>query len=403
MRAVPRRDGVVRSHRGLARAYTGIVHSLDTAVNNTVSIADKAIALKQIVQGINHDKYRFANAGVVWTIEDEDSDDASGLTITLENGVSVVIASVADTTSLAAAINANTELNPYIKAYMPTVTNTDSTDYRCIIESITPLYFDVTAGADVNISNVYLKLEQLEDNVTLNYEGGTINSMWEKMKFSEWTMTASATSAVNANFTMTIDESDYAVTILTGVAAPKALEAAQKLSLLGTVAVPSSTYLTGLNVAGVLTIKSIGADVTDVINTAGSDLWTVIIESSFIHEWALLDAEDMAELFPNGYGNEFQNTDLPDPNERYFLVSVGYESEAHDNTVMDGRIGRVGRVNFYIKESLMPATIAAATGEYWSNSTPNKMSDTAVEEYNIVELINWWYGSTLITEAKLAE
>ena len=156
--AVPRKNDDVRTHRELSRLYEGIVPSLAIATGAEVADDDKLTALKQMIQVINHDEQRFVNAGMVWVITDEDSDDASTVTITLENGLTKTIAAVANTTSLAAAINADTDLNPYIKAYMPTITNTSATDIYCIIENIVPCYFLVEDGTDTNIEKILLKI-----------------------------------------------------------------------------------------------------------------------------------------------------------------------------------------------------------------------------------------------------
>jgi capsular polysaccharide biosynthesis protein len=402
---VPRKNDDVRSHMEISKLYEGIVPSLGIASGVEVADDDKLTALKQIVQVINHDEHRFVNAGMVWVITDEDSDDASGVTITLENGFTKTIASVANNTSLAAAINADTDLNPYIKAYMPTVTNTSATDIYCIIENIVPCYFSVEDGTDTNVEKFYLKLEQIEENVALTYSGGTTETMWERVDYFRYTLDAAACvdAADDADVTVTVNGTDTAINITVNTNdSTKALDLANQFSTAGVVTIPANCYPAALNTAGIVTMLIIGAETFDVANTANTDLWD-IEEVELKHKWALLNAKDMSAIFPNLPGNEFQVVDLPDPNSRYFMLEIKWKYEGDDNVVFDGSNARRGHVCYYIKESCLPANILTDnTKNYWVDGN-NMMTDSTVgANIHFAELINKWTNAATITDAILA-
>lgn len=402
--AVPRKNDDVSTHRELSKLYEGIVPSLAIATGAEVADDDKLTALKQMIQVINHDEQRFVNAGMVWVITDEDSDDASAVTITLENGLTKTIAAVANTTSLAAAINADADLNPYIKAYMPTITNTSATDIYCIIENIVPCYFLVEDGTDTNVEKFYLKLEQIEKNVALTYGGGTTETKWERVDYFRYTLDAAAcvNAADDANVTVTVNGTDTAITIsvLTNDST-KALDLANQFSTAGVVTIPANCYPAALNAAGIVTMLIIGAETFDVDNTAGTDLWD-IEEVELKHKWALLNNKDMSAIFPNLPGNEFQVVDLPDPNSRYFMLEIKWKYEGDDNVVIDGLNIRKGFVCYYIKESLMPTALADTTKDYWVDGTNMMTDSTAGANRHFAELINKWTGASTITDAILA-
>jgi hypothetical protein len=58
-------------------------------------------------------------------------------------------------------------------------------------------------------------------------------------------------------------------------------------------------------------------------------------------------------------------------------------------SVFDGVTPRTSKVEWFFNEDIMPATVTAATGEYWTDGT-NMMADTLTgsEDSNIAQLIN---------------
>jgi hypothetical protein len=408
--SVPRKsEGGYTQHQEVSRLYSGKVDSLNIASGVEVSLADKLLALKDIVKYINHDELRFANAGMIYIVKNLNSTTASTITITLEDNSQHVITTVGTTDSLGAVINANTSVNPYMTAYSPTVSNNAAGDVTIIIAKTrtNPSWFLVEDSATTDILNAYLMLEQLESGVKLSYGGGLSTTKWEKIPYHMVVMDATAcvNAADDAHFTVTVDSTATAldVTVLTNDST-KALDAAQLISYFDTTIVKASTdYVSALNVAGVTTVVAFGMNIFTIANTGAGDKWAYTV-SDFDHSWPTLTATDMAHIFPVLPQDAFQNLPHPDSDSRYFMVKITWQLEGMDNVVFDGFNTRKATAVWYFKESLMPATVTAATGEYWIHGT-NMMADVLVgsPNDNIAELINTWTGANTITDALLAE
>lgn len=409
MQSVPFKNGRVETHREEYRPYTAKVDSLSIASGTEIADADKLSIYRQLVPNINADKYRFVDAGMVWVVTNEDSDDASTLTITLQDGTEHLI-TVAATDSIATVVNANTSLNPYIKAYTPSVTNSND-GYTCIIESIAPVFFEVTAGTDTSVDAFYVKLEQKKTSCQLIINGGSANSLWEKIPYNKITLgkgTMANDATTDADCDIVIDSTTIEISPAGANIAAKLLNAAEEMSISTATGTLTNTYMAALDVAAVgLTLIVIGKEVVSVKNHAVSDLLDISIQQ-MSYQMATKDWMAMAQIFPDGYGQEFLRKEHVDPTARYFWVSFEWKTDEYDNVTMNGNITKTSRVEFYIKESQMPATVAAATGEYWDGAVTNMMSDTlpSVPTLNIAELINWagnWNGTTTgITDTKLA-
>lgn len=414
--SVPRKStGGYTQHREVSKLYSGTVDSLNIAAGVEVSLADKLLALKDIVKYINHDELRFANAGMIYVIDNLNSTTASTVTITLEDGSQHVITTAGTTDSLAADINANTSLNPYMTAYAPTVSNNAAGDTTIIVAKTrtNPSWFLVEDSATTDIVAAYLMLEQLEEGVKLSYGGGLSTTKWEKIPYHMVVMDATACvdAADDADFTVTVDTTATALNVTTNTNDDtKSLDAAQLISYADTTIAKASTdYIAALDVpaaGGVeayVTVVALGMEIFTIANTGAGDKWAYTV-SDFDHSWPTLTATDMAHMFPQLPQEAFQNLPHPDADSRYFMVKISWQMEGMDNTVFDGFNTRKATAIWYFKESLMPATVTAATGEYWTDGT-NMMSDTILgtETENIAQLINKWTGANTITDALLAE
>lgn len=406
MEAIPFKNGRIETHREEYRAYTAKVDSLGIASGVEIATADKLSIYRQLVPNINADKYRFADAGMVWVVTDEDSDDASTLVITLQDGTQHTI-SADETTSLATVINANTSLNPYMKAYTPSVTNSND-DYTCIIESIVPVFFEVTAGTDTSVEAFYMKLEQKKTECQLIINGGSANSLWEKVPYNKITLgkgTITNGAATDADVDIVIDATTIAITPTGANLAAKLLNAAEEMSVVTAVGSFTNVYMSALDDANGCTLLVIGKKVVSTTNHEVTDLWAITtLQTSY--QMPLKNWLAMADIFPDGYGSEFIRKEHVDPTSRYFFLSFFWKTDEYDNVTMNGNIHKEHQVDFYIKESQMPATVTAATGEYWYSSAAgsNNMPDTvhASADWNIAQLVNWALNASTITDAKLA-
>jgi hypothetical protein len=413
--AVPRKsEGGYTNHRELPRLYSGKVDSLNIASGTEVALADKLLALKDIVKYCNHDELRFANAGMIYVVKNKNSTTASTITITLEDGSIYTVTTVGATDSLASVINANTNLNPYMTAYAPTASNNAAGDVTIIVAKTgtNPSWFLVEDDdSTTDLLAAYLMLVQLEEGVKLSYGGGLTTTKWEKIPYYMTVATTSAATADDGNVTVTVDGTGTALNVASGTATAKALETAQLISYFDTTIDKADThYISVLNAAGVYTTVALGPQTFVLSNTAGSDLTTFVV-SDYDHSWPTLTATDMAHIFPQLPQEAFQNLAHPDDDSRYFMVKIKWQMEGMDNVVLDGYNTRKAEVVWYFKESLMPATVTAATGEYWTEGS-NMMSDTILgtEDINIAQVINYWTGIATseedngsITNALLAE
>lgn len=402
IKAIPMRNSDVRTHRELTRNYSGLVESLAIASGVEVADADKLTAIKQIVQGINHDDRRFCDATMVYAVTNDDTSDNSTVVITLENGLTKTL-TAATTASLAAAINADTDLNPYMTAYEATA-NSGAVVSNCVIEGTSPVFFLVEDGTDTTVQGFWIKLTQTETNVNLSYGGGLTTTKWEKTPFVKIELDGSSIANDNtddADITLTIDGTDYAINTSGANRDAKLLSTAALLCVNGLG--PDSIFIAAIDIpaSDVVNVVAIGEAMT-IANTAAGDVY-VITPEDLEYSQATLDAKAMSQIFPNLPGNEFQVIDLPDPNSRYFKLKIKWNMEGDDNVVFDAMNVRKGDVEFYIKESLMPTLLADTTKDYWVNGTNMMTDDATGANRHFAELINIWTGASTITDAILSK
>ncbi len=392
------------NHEELSRVYSGKVDSLDSSSTAEVTLADKLIAIEDIVKGINHDELRIANAGMAYIVKNLDSTSASTLTITLEDGSTHTVTSTGATGSLSATINADANLNTLMVAYAPLVSNNAAGDITIILPTLTnPSWFLVEGSATATVLDAYLMLAQQKEDIKMTYGGGATTTKWENIPYYMTAGVTSSVSADNGNVTVTVDGTATNLNVASGTAAAKALETAQLIGYFDTTIDKADTdYITALNSATGYTTVAFGPQAFALSNTAGTDL-TVFTVSDFSHTWSTeyID-ENMFHLFPNLPQYAYQRPQLPVEGKRYFKVKVKFYVDGENNTVFDGITNRHSTVEWYFNEDLMPATVTAATGEYWTDGT-NMMSDTILgtEDSNIAQLINKVFTSAIV-DADLA-
>ena len=367
LQRIGKRQGGIDSWRSEARPYAWTLPSLGAVSSGEINSTDKMTALKEIVTQVNNDPERFADAGMVWVVENDDYDDASVLKITLQNGVEYTITTATTLYSLASVINNTNGLKDYVKAYGATKSSADN--QRTVIESIVPCFFTVEAVTDVTVIASYLRLDNQEDIHYVVAGSGSSNVQWRVTKYSKWTADTSpcADTADDADFTMTISSvsTAFSFDVTSSVSdALKALNIAQQITGASISGMPTSVYFGALNTAAAVEIISIGDDITDM-SAATGDVVT-FEQTPLDFRWARLSTADMNDIFPNGPGNEFQHVDLPVQNADYALLDLKWDVENPDNVVMDGYIQKRGHVQFYILKSLLPATYSySATDKDW--------------------------------------
>jgi hypothetical protein len=413
-----RKQGTLINHREYARVYQGHIPSLEIATDQELSHTDKVNLLKQIVVGVNHDKKRAVNAGLIWVLTDLQADDTCSFQLTLQNGV-VKIYTTTNANNLADLINADDDVNNHVRAYSTGIEpNADTVDIKVIVESISPASFEIESLEEDNgeVNAVYLKLEQVMENVAINVDGGTSQTKWQRVNYTRFELDSSglAADADDGNITVTIGEEDYAIAAGTNLIAEKPGAIAEALSIMNeTAGVPASNHTAALvDTSGaddVVIVLSLGTPITAIVNTAVTDLW-VITQSDFNHQWPTLSASDMAQLFPNSYGNEHQYSELPDPSSRYFMIDIKWMRSNYDNVVTDGLIFATNHVTFYIREDLLPLVADGTTGTLMWEEGVNMMQDdlaNITQDIDFIGLFNLLFGGAVagedpITTAMLA-
>ena len=394
--AVPNKaKGGTKNHEELSRSYSGKVDSLNAASGVEITMADKLLAIKDIVKYINHDEQRFVNAGMAYVFHNLNSTSASTIAITLEDGSEHTITSTGATGSLAATLNANTDVNPYMTAYSPSASNNANGDITIILPKLdNPSWYLIEESATTDLLDAYLMLQQEKSNVKITYGGGATTTKWIKVPFYMIEMDADAcvNAADDADFTVTVDGTATAINVATNTDDDtKALGAAQAIAYEDTSILKADNYyLSASDVSGVVTVVVFGPKTFAIANTAASDLWAYTV-SDFTHKYGTeYKDEVMAHIFPVLPQDAYQMLDKPIPGKRYFKVSVKFfETMGDAISVFDGVTPRTSKVEWFFNEDIMPATVTAATGEYWTDGT-NMMADTLTgsEDSNIAQLIN---------------
>lgn len=401
LQRIGKRQGGIDSWRSEARPYAWTLPSLGAVSSGEINSTDKMTAMKEIVTQINNDRERFADAGMVFVVENDDYDDATVIKITLQNGVEYTITTATTLWSLASVINNTTGLKDYVKAYG--ATKSAANNERVIIESIVPCFFTVEAVTDATVIAAYLRLDNQEDIHYVVAGSGSSNVQWRETKYSKWTADTSgcAADADDGDFTMTISSvsTAFSFNVTSSVSdALKALNIAQQLCNNGGISgLPTSVYIGALDTDDVVEIISIGDNITDMSPAEAADKVT-FEETPLKFRWPRLTTADMNDIFPNGPGNEFQYIDSPVQNADYAMLDLKWDVENYDNVTVDGIIQKRGHIQFYILKSLLPATYSySATDKDWwkvnASVATNFMDDSPVSpNLHFWDLLAKWNG-----------
>lgn len=392
-----RRQGGYESHREERKVYSGLIKKLYGEDFNEISQEDKSLIYSQIVPVINNDRYRFVNAGMVYTIKEFDTANAS-MTIRLQNGKTYLLEAT-ETDSITKVINTHAELSKLIRAYGANTINDNVADGRVIIiENIVPLYYEVVPNSvnGIALDKTFIKIDQIKDDVEIVISGGQTLTNWDKAEWNKFSLAKGNVdgSANSGNFNLSFEDVEgvFNFVPIGGSITDKMNSAVNLLSnwnIDDSLPVPTDIILGGFYNDNELEVVSVNGYIKDIYSDGA---WGDIVEHPTRHRWETGGSFYMAQKFPitpeMAYTNKVFET--PNPTDRYFMLTIEFEVENYDNVNMNDVQNKVSTVSFYINENAMPKTYGDSTKNYWLLADENKMSDDVPTgaDLNIVKLID---------------
>jgi hypothetical protein len=357
--------------------YSGTLKSLQSTVDGEIADGDKLALLKQIVEMINEDRNAIVKASIAYVLTNNDDTGDQDVVV---DGTTVTV-----TAGDAIADEINTAVDT-VRAYK----NVD--DNSCIVMPIDNKgYFLVSevSGDDVEITNFYLKLDQLYVEVVPDITFETNLSDWDAIsKVFQYEITYAGASADDLNLSYSVNEAAYtdvdtAWDTSTNVTAGDAVDAL--------IAETSKIVAIHNDTDKIIYLTVIGANEFDIIAATDNDFTLSFNKMYNTPRFPILTGkqvfEDMFGLNQGHVVNFYHET--AQLNKNYCVLSITKEAYGHDNVVPNSDNTRYQEFQFIIEESQLEKDVWEAP---FATNGMNHEDETGTADRNLFGLLHYWIG-----------